>query len=394
MPVFKAYLKVLRRKAPVAMIYLLVFLAISVAMTLSSDSTAEKFEDTKMNICIFDEDGTDASRALCDLIGNRHHLVTLENTRDTLLDALYYERVSFVLTVRKGYAEKLAAQQTDGLFESLHLHDSYSYVLMMQFLDEYAGVVSAYEAGGMSLPDAVAHAGSTLSEQTEVKTAVFEQNAGGILPKNAAFFFRYLPYILLCLLMNTLGPVLLTIMRKEIRYRTNCSGIRQSACTAQIFAGCAVCFLGIWLLFVAAGMFMNGGMYRGYAWIAVLNSLIFSLFSAALAVLVASFQPGVQLINIITQVVSLGMSFLCGVFVEQSMLGSGVLKAARFLPAYWYIRVNQMLEGTDPFRGSDVAAALCIEAGFAVVTALLAALIRQIRYSEAAHRLPLTSAGH
>ena len=39
------------------------------------------------------------------------------------------------------------------------------------------------------------------------------------------------------------------------------------------------------------------------------------------------------------------MSFLCGSFVPQSILPDSVLSAARFLPAYWYIRANNMLAG-------------------------------------------------
>ena len=39
------------------------------------------------------------------------------------------------------------------------------------------------------------------------------------------------------------------------------------------------------------------------------------------------------------------MSFLCGIFVPQSMLSDSVLKAGQFLPAYWYVRANNMLFG-------------------------------------------------
>ena len=387
MPVFKTFLKLLWRKAPVASIYLVVFFAITIAMTLSGG--AEKmYQQTSLNVCIFDEDDTPESRALCDLIAENNKIVPLEQDRDILLDALYYERVSFVLTIREGYAERLASGSTEGLFESQHLHTSYSAVMMEQFLNEYARTASAYLAGGMPLPDAVAAAGETLSAETTVEIAVFEENGEAPLSKDLGSYFRYLPYIFISVIMNALCPVLLAVSRKDIRYRTSCSGIRSGVFTAQIFAGSAVFILLIWLLFVAAGIWIGGGMYHGAAWIAVLNSLIFALFSAALTVLAAGFDPGPNMINAITQVSSLGMSFLCGVFVEQSMLGDGVLAAGRFLPAYWYIRVNQMLDGTTAFDAADIAASLGIEAGFAAVTALLAVLVRRVRSNEGILRRP------
>lgn len=43
--------------------------------------------------------------------------------------------------------------------------------------------------------------------------------------------------------------------------------------------------------------------------------------------------------------IALGMSFLCGVFVPQNMLGEQVLSASKFLPAYWYVKANDMLGG-------------------------------------------------
>ena len=132
MQVFKTFFKVLRKHLPVAFIYIAIFLAVGVAMTFMDNSNAV-FEETRLNVCLFDEDDTPASRALCELIAQKHKIVTLKNDEDTILDALYYDRADFVLTIRSGYAEKLAAGQTDGLFESRHLHESYFRKLLRPF---------------------------------------------------------------------------------------------------------------------------------------------------------------------------------------------------------------------------------------------------------------------
>lgn len=42
------------------------------------------------------------------------------------------------------------------------------------------------------------------------------------------------------------------------------------------------------------------------------------------------------MISLIVTPVSLGISFMSGVFVPLSMLGSTVKKIARFIPVYWY----------------------------------------------------------
>ena len=372
MQVFNTYMKVLKSKLPLSIVYVAVFLVIYIAMT-AADNSSTMFEQVEMNVCIFDEDDTPESRALCELIADKNNIIGLENDRDVIIDALYYERANYVLTIKKGYAERLAAGETDELFESFHMHDSYSVVYMGQFLNEYVSTVKAYMTGGSDISGAIQNAGSALSREAEVTVANFN---------NADMSDKFV-YIMIYFraFMNTLCPVLLAMGKRDIRYRTNCSGIRPGSYTAQIIAGSTVFLFGVWLVFMAAGFLLYGGAMTGGLWLAVLNSFIFSLFAAMLTIFVVEFEPPATMVNVITQVVSLGMSFLCGVFVDQSMLGDGVLAVARFLPAYWYIRVNRMIEGSETFDTNTVIIALSIQLGFAAVMAILTVLVRKARYT-------------
>lgn len=374
MQVFKTFFKVMQKHLSVASIYIIVFALVGMTMA-GMDHQQAVFADKKLDICVFDADGTAESRALCELIAKKHNIVTLENDSDVILDALYYERADYVLTVSKGYAEKLAAGETDGLLESRHLHESYATVYTEQLLNTYVGTVQAFLAAGEPFSEAAADAAVLLEQDAPVRTADVEQVHQSEL--SVAAYFRYLPYIIVCVLMNVLCPVLLAMTKKDIRFRTDCSGIRPARVTLQLFAGSTVFVLLIWGLLMIAGAVLNHSVYQGRAWIAVLNSFVFTLFSAAFALLVTSFSPPVNVINIITQIVSLGMCFLCGVFVDQSLLGDGVLSAARFLPAYWYIRVIRMLEGTEVYDAQFAAKAIAIEAAFTAVAALLTVMLRR-----------------
>ncbi len=378
MQVFNAFMKILKRKMFIALIYAVVFIAVALAITFS-DNTTSMFEQTRLNVCLFDEDNTAESRALCDLIAERNDIRELANDRDTIIDALYYERVDYVLTIKSGYANKLANGNTDALFESMNLHDSYSNVFMGQFLNEYTGTVSAYIAGGSDITSAISKTKEALSQEAEVTVASFAKSSTVAIPQNAVFFFRYFPYIILGAVMSSLCPVLLVINRKDVRYRTNCSGIHPSSYTMQIFAASAVYITALWLVFMAVGVFVNGGLYSGTAWLAVLNSFVFTLFAATLTIFISSLSPSINVINIVTQIITITMSFLCGVFIDQSLLGEGVLAAARFFPAYWYIRVARMLDGTEVFITSEAALAIAIEAGFAALFAVLTLLVRKQR---------------
>ena len=103
MQVFKAFLKVLRKRLPIAMIWIVVFLVISIVV--SNTQTDEKtFSNTQLDVCVWDEDQTAASMALKDWIGSKHHLISVQQDPDQMLDALYYEQADYILTIQKGYA--------------------------------------------------------------------------------------------------------------------------------------------------------------------------------------------------------------------------------------------------------------------------------------------------
>ena len=77
-------------------------------------------------------------------------------------------------------------------------------------------------------------------------------------------------------------------------------------------------------------------------------------------------------------VIANGMSFICGVFVPQSILSKKVLDVGRFLPAYWYVKANDAISGLSratagallPIYG-DVLIQLAFAAAIFAVTLLL-----------------------
>ena len=383
MLIFKTFFKVLRKHLPVALIFIVAFVMISLNMVKSSNKE-KVFEDVKLDVCVFDQDDTPESRKLCEYMSSRYNMVTIENDQNTITDALYYERADFIMTIEKGYAEAIAEENCDGLFTSYHMHPSYAEALVQQFLQEYVKTVRAGIAGGMDIGNAIDLAEETLSQQTEVSYAEYDENADSDFSKGLANYFNYMAYILISVIMSALCPVLLAMDKKDIRYRTSCSGIVSSSYLLQILTAAALFITGIWLVFSIVGIFLSGGMYHGKALLALLNSYVFSTTSAAITVFITSFSPSANVVNLMTQVVGLGMSFLCGIFIEQSLLSGGVLAAGRFLPAFWYIRANYMLSGTTAYDSGKFMMCIAIELGFAAAFSLLSLVVRKIKLGQTA----------
>ena len=387
MQVFKLYFKVLRKNLMTPLIFIIVFVSISIPMSKAA-SADKAFKDTSLKIVVFDEDGSEESKALTEFIGRKHKITELENDKNKILQALYFESVDYVLIINDGYGKKLTTGETSGMFSTYHMHDSYSTVMMTQLLDSYVGSVRAYMAGGMDASDAEQNAADAVFSEAEVTIA--RDKASEDFGASVSSYFRYLAYILVSVIISALCPVLLKLSKKEFRFRTNCSCIRSSSYSLQIIAGSVVFIMFVWGLMMIVSLTQNGGIFRGNAWFAVLNSFIYTLVCTGFALVICSFEPSDTVVNLMTQVIGLGSSFLCGVFVPLSLLSDSVIAAAKFLPAYWYVKVIEMLKGTEAFDGKRLAMYMLIESGFAIALMLIALVVNRMKYSSASVK-PLAS---
>ena len=383
MQVFKAMFKVMRSRLPSALIYIVCFFAIS-AIIANASTKENKFEASRLNVCIFDEDDTAESHALADFIKKSNDIVEIENDRDIIIDSIYYKRIDYALIINKGYAEKIKAGDTADLFGSYHLSDSFSVVYMGQVLDEYVNSVKAYLSMGKTFDEAVASAEVALSQNAEVNMFRADNAGNSHFSVDFAGYFQYMPYILVSIIISVVSLVLVTMNKKDIRYRTNCSCMKESSYTFQLFLGSFLFVFVIWLLFMIGGMILNKEVYTGRAWYAVLNSFIFAVVVGTMAVLVASFEPKDNVLNLITQVLGLGMSFFCGIFIPVEVLSDKVLSVARFLPAYWYVRANNMIADITQFSLNEVVQCYLIQLGFAAAMVIITLLVRKVKYSGAA----------
>ena len=85
----------------------------------------------------------------------------------------------------------------------------------------------------------------------------------------------------------------------------------------------------------------------------------------------------------LVNIISLGFCFMGGVFVPQEVMSEKVLAFCKFVPSFWYVRVNDLLGEsigiTDQIR-TDVWLGILVQVGFAgVIFALTLVLIKKMR---------------
>ena len=92
-----------------------------------------------------------------------------------------------------------------------------------------------------------------------------------------------------------------------------------------------------YFLMAFAAMKQRSQLFSFQGMLYCLNVFCFMVVTLGIVFLVGQVVRKSSVLNMISNVIALGMSFLCGIFVPLEFLGEGLIKAAHFLPAYWYI---------------------------------------------------------
>lgn len=349
MQVFKTFLKIAKKKFPSVLLYYIVFTVVVIALSKIGASDHEtSFTATKADIYIIDEDDSTASHALSDYLSSMHNPVTLKDTDTmTLQDALYYQKVDYILTIPEGFEEQLTASDSKDFLRISMRKDSSNGYFVDQQVNEYLSSVRLFMTGGFSLSEAVTKSADALSEGNDTSILNIEEDNTNSSQIGFTYFFQYLPYVLINMLLLGMTPILMTFNQKDLDARTSCSSLSLKSKNTQITLGCIVFSLFVWLLFTLTALFIYGAdsLFSVTGLRSLLNSIMVLLFSVALSLLISTFSLKQQSLSMIANVVSLGLCFLSGIFVPQYLLGKGVLAVAHFLPTYWYVRLNSTLGG-------------------------------------------------
>lgn len=375
MQVFKAFMKIVLKHLNIAFIYIVVFFIMAVIMSNVGTSQTEQFSASKLNVCVIDMDNSASSKKLTEYIGKNHNLVDIENNKDDILNALYYRTADYVLNIKEGYEKNLSNGNTEDLLSNYKVPDSYNAVFMDSQLDSYVKYASAYISGGMSVEKALDKVSDELSDEVKVETISFNDTTE---PKDTRYlYFSSLGYIMVMVIVMAVAPSFMSMTNKKIRSRTNCSAITSSSQTMQLVIGAAICGTAVFVMFALGGfIFLGDMMYTSTGLLMVLNLFVYTVFSIMLTLFISTIIENATALNMIANVLGLGMSFLGGVFVSQDLLSEGVLSVGRFLPSYWYVRAVNIAAGAcgEVFDLGQYFISVGIVFGFALVMMALTLL--------------------
>ena len=340
MTVFKGYMKITKRNIGVTLLYFAIFFAMAIAMQEAYKSqNLDNFTSVKVDMAVVDEDQGQLADLLKTYLKEIHNVKEFTTDEKVLQEEMFYGNIEYIVRIPEHLEDKVILEG-----ESLKVTSkpaSYTGFYVDQQINSFLNEIRTYKAAGFTneeIKDVIFD-----GEKLELNIVDFSGH-GGVEPLHSALF-RFLPYIMIAALSYILSYILFSFNDPDVQKRMRASAISQRRQTLEGLLAFGVIGLAFWCLCVgfSAVIYGKGFFEDGLLIYYLINSLILMVVSLSIAFLVGLLVKGSAAINGIVNVVSLGMSFMCGVFIPLGMLSDSVKKVGQFLPVYWYEIINDLL---------------------------------------------------
>lgn len=322
MQVFNTFFKIVKKQLPSFIIYFGIFGVLIVFMS-SMGTGNNAYKESRMDIAIFNNDGSAKAYYLEQYLSEIHDVMMIEDDEETIQDYLYFQVLDYVLYIDEGF--KLTNIKRPGSTTGVYVDNA-----IANFDKTYDSYILAGYRDGEAFEKTI--------QAMDTEDLVSLRGESGGKPV-IFYFYLYITYILIALLINTLAPVIIALNRKEVKERSMISPFSDKKRNAQIIGGSVLFSVGIWLVMNLLSLIVCGGaLFDGNNIYYLLNSVCYLIISVSVVCIVANFNLNSEAISMISNIVSLSLSFLSGVFVPMEIFGDTMMKIAKCTPTYWYVR--------------------------------------------------------
>ena len=383
MQVYKAFFRIIQKNLLQIIIYVFVFLAVSISLTIAGVNPVQtEFTQTKISMAFFDYDNSSLSLGLKNHLAKTGRMADLADEAESIQDALFFREIEYALRVPQGFAEALMSGE-EAYIEKISVPASVSEVYLDNAVNKYLNTARIYISNteGLSqeeLADYIA-ADMEKSAKVEVNREIEELT----LSQKAGNHYNYMAYSLFAVLILGVSSVMLVFQSQDLKNRNLCSPITLRNMNFQLILGNISYAVLAWMVMNLPSIFMFGSfMFTAKGLLLMANSLIFTMAALSISFLISILVTSPGAVSAAANVISLGSSFISGVFVPQELLSDTVLRISSFTPAYWYVKSNNDIAGMGEVTAMSRAPIfnnMLIILGFAAASFTIALVITKQR---------------
>ncbi len=358
MTVFRGALRIAIRQKFLIILYLAIFMALGIMITVSKDNSSTLgYEKESVTMAVIDRDKTELSCGIREILEASQNVVDIEDNEKKIREELYYSNIEYALIIpenfEKNYLEAIENDDTtDNLLLGTGRPSSNASYYIKNIVDNYLSGINLYIKADYSIEEAINNMKSIDTSKNNV--SIIE---GSMESSKLSVGFMILPYVLIALSCFIIGFIILEYQKPEIKKRLEISAVSSFRRSTQLML--SVFVIGIIIFAISLGLvnILNpGNVFNdsniGYY---LINLIMMILNSIAIAFFVASVSVNSNAVNGLANVLSLGMSFLCGVFVPVSLLSKSVVKISKIIPVYWYENNNNILGIHSKLSNSQIS---------------------------------------
>ena len=342
-----------------------IFFSICLLFQLGGQDEASSYQAQSIKIALVDEDGGELAQGLKNYLSEVNDVKLVDNDKAKLQENLFYRNVEYIVHIPTDFFKSCIVNGK--ALEVTKVPGSYTSFYVDQQIDSYLNSAATYYAAGFSEAEAAWKA-STMN-QAEVNM-IDISGTGGEVPAYA-YYFRYIPYLFLGILCYVMGNILSAFRRGNLPERMEASAVPIRRQNMEGLLAAAVIGAGLWIISILLALALYGTKWleNGNGIYYMLNSILMLMVAMTISYLIGMIVKNLNALNGIINTLSLGMCFLCGVFVPLEYMGKGVKTVAKFLPVYWYENINDLLSQYKNISGSirtEVLQALGIQCVFVI----------------------------
>lgn len=358
MRTYKTFLNIAVKNIPSIIMYIVIFMFIAVLSTSQSKDNEEViYKDSEIKFTVFNRDGSATGEAIKECLSEKNKYVEIKDNEDSIRVALYYRDIFYAVIIPEGYEEAIKNGKDMELM-NYKVPDSAMGYYMDMTVESYVKTLKGYVAAGYDIAEANSKTLETVNSTVEVEllSDSNDKNSTSLEDKPSIYFFyQYLPYVFLAIIISGVGPIVITFGKKDIRKRVAVSAQTFKSYSMQMFLGVITCGIVLLAVFNIAAVIMYGGDISLAGIVSyVIITLCLLTVSIGLTYLGGNLFDSSATMGAFSNVVSLGFSFLGGIFVPLEFLGETMRNVAKFTPTYWYVRANDAVTSIKTFADIDM----------------------------------------
>ncbi len=343
MPVFKTNIRIVKQNYIAVLLYVVIFIGLAIIMASDAKATDEKaFKPTSISLGIVDRDLSSTSKAIINYLSEYHKVIPLADDKELMQDELYYRNVEYILIIPTQFETSLF-DGADVSLDCIKIPNSNSGLYVDLQIEQLLRTLRSFLSAGYDLPSAMLKTKEVLASETNVSLSLDKETS--LSTPKYYYYYKFLPYILIALMIQTISTTLYVFNKPDIRKRNICSSESLKSRNFQLVLGSFVVSICIYLLVTVVGFILYRNEISNSATIpyCLLNSFIFLIVSISLGYFIGIIGHNLEAISAYGTILSLAFSFLGGVFVPLSVMSENVKSFSRFVPTYWYTKTNDLL---------------------------------------------------